>query len=744
MKTYLAILGVLLSSAPAFAQGIVIPDEPEVPPLAIERHAVRVEIDRQTAVTTIEQIFANNTDRRLEAKYIFPIPKGAALSRFTMLVNGKETAGEMVEKDKALQIYQAIVRRAQDPGLIEYLGSDVFRASIFPIEPRSKQTITLRFAQALPAEQGLVSYTYPVRAGTKRGPTVTGESSIEVTITESQPIVNVYSPSHSVNVERKSDREARVTWSQKNTTLHRDFQLYYGFGAKDVGMNLVTYRPDPTEPGYFMLLLSPRPTLQVDRIVERDIVFVVDTSGSMAGEKIEQARNALKHCVRNLNDGDRFNIVRFSSDVYPWKDELVPAKEMRDAAIAWIDKMQAAGGTDILGGIKEGLKYPKDPARPYVVVFMTDGKPTLGETTQPREIIQRVAKLRGESVRIFTWGVGYDLDVQLIDGIAEVSRGVSEYVRPEEDIAVKVSTFWGKASKPVLADLEIQVDGEAVRLVDLQPSPLPDLYAGGQVVLFGRYTGEGHIAVRLSGKINGQAESFTYEGTFAKTELKSSYLEILWARRKIGYLLDAIRLHGESKELVDEVVALAKKYGIQTPYTSWLILEDGSTAPTSAREREDRKKMDDKLGRFGTGGGSADPGTRAEQKAQADEAESVTKGFKEKDGKNAVDAAKYVQGLKQSENAGKDVSGIRKAFGTRFILFRGMWVDERFESEMTLTVVKFGSAAYFKILEKHPKLVEAFKLGTEVLIVTAKGKALVIAAKGDEEIADEKLKALFD
>lgn len=743
MKTTLALLGVLLSSAPAFAQGIVIPDEPEVPPLAIERHAVRVEIDRQTAVTTVEQVFLNNTDRRLEAQYLFPIPKGAALTRFTMLINGKETSGELVEKDKALQVYQSIVRRAQDPGLLEYLGGEIFRANIFPIEPKSRQTITVKFAQALPAENGLVSFTYPVRAGSKRGPTVTGESSIEVTIAESQAIQNVYSPSHPVNVERKNDREARVTWSQKNTTLQRDFQLYYGFGAKDVGMNLVTYRPDPTEPGYFMLLMSPRVTLQADRIVERDIVFILDSSGSMAGEKIEQARNALKHCVRNLNDGDRFNIIRFSSDVYPWKDELVSAKEMREAAIVWIDKIQAAGGTDIMGGIREGLKYPKDPARPYVVVFMTDGKPTLGETTQPREIIQRVAKLRGESVRIFTWGVGYDLDTQLLDGIAEVSRGVSEYVRPEEDIAVKVSSFWGKASKPVLADLEIKVEGDAVRLLELQPSPLPDLYAGGQVVLFGRYTGDGHIAIRLTGKINGQAEAFTYEGTFAKTETKSGFLEPLWARRKIGYLLDAIRLHGESKELVDEVIALSKKYGIQTPYTSYLILEDGSVAPQSSRDREERKKMEDKLGRLaepGTGGGMKPE----ERQQHNDEAESVSKGFKEKDGKSAVDAAKFVRELKDSENAGKDTGAVRRAAGTRFVSFRGMWVDEKFEAEMSLTVVKFGSAAYFKILEKHPKLLEAFKLGTEVLLVTAKGKALVIAAKGDEEIADAALKALFE
>jgi hypothetical protein len=408
----------LAAAAPALAQGLVIPDEPDLPPLALVRHRVRVEIDRQASVTTIEQVFLNNTDRQLEAQYVFPIPRGATMSRFTMLVNGKEKAGEVVEKNQARQIYNSIVRRAEDPGLLEYLGGEIFRANIFPVAPRGSQTITLRFEQILNAQDSLVNYTYPVRASTRRGPTVQGEFSIEATIKSAAPILNVYSPSHAITVARPDDREARVTFFDRRTTLDKDFTVYYSVSDKEIGLNLVTYRPDAANPGYFMLLLAPKTTLQVDRIVERDVVFVVDTSGSMAGEKIKQARNALKYLVSKLNDGDRFNIVTFSSFAETWQRGLVGAKDKRDEGLKFSETLLAQGGTDIAGAFDAAAScLMTDPARPSYIVFMTDGKPTMGETTDPKKILAKVIAAKGgkggESLRLFTWGVGYDVDTHL-------------------------------------------------------------------------------------------------------------------------------------------------------------------------------------------------------------------------------------------------------------------------------------------------------------------------------------------
>jgi Ca-activated chloride channel family protein len=760
----------LAVAAPAFAQGIVIPDDPNLPPLSLINHRVKVDIDRQGATTTIEQVYLNNTDRQLEAQYVFPIPRGAAMSRFTMMMNGKEKAGEMVEKDKARQIYNSIVNRSRDPGLLEYLGGDLFRANIFPIAPRGSQTITLRFEQVLTLQDALVSYVYPVRAAQKHGPAVQGEFSFEATLKSAIPILNIYSPSHAINVMRASDREAKVTYSDRRATLEKDFQLYYGVSDKEIGLNLVTYRPNPAEPGYFMLLLAPQTTIKAERIVERDLVFVVDTSGSMAGDKIKQARNALKYLVGKLNDGDRFNIVSFASFAETWQKGLVSAKDRKEDGLRFADTLIAQGGTDIAGALDSAVGcLGTDPARPSYIVFMTDGKPTMGETTDARRLLAKVQAAKGrpngESIRLFTWGVGYDVDTHLLDDMANQGGGVSEYVRPEEDIAVKVAAFANKASLPVLTGLDFKLIGTKVQLSNMLPRALPDLYAGGQLVLIGRYTGDGDVAFELTGRVNGKVEKFTYENKFAATEAKGQFIELLWAQRRIGHLLDQIRLHGETKELVDDVIRLSKEYGIQTPYTSNLILEDGfhlGAAPSPDMPR--RKNV-------AVGGGKpksdteraldavvlktaappdpaplALPEKPAEAAARAEEKQSnenFAKRFADKDGRAGVDVSRRLRALKEAEQAGNAGQLFRKTAGTRFFSYDGVWVDERFDAAAAVTTVKFGSDAYFKLAEKAPALVQALKLGTSIVYVTAEGKALVVCDAGEEKLSEAQIDAMF-
>jgi Ca-activated chloride channel family protein len=776
---------VLAAAAPAMAQGLIIPDEPDLPPLALVRHRVTVEIDRQAATTSVEQVFLNNTDRQLEAQYVFPIPRGATMSRFTMLVNGKQKAGEVVEKNQARQIYNSIVHRSQDPGLLEYLGGDIFRANIFPIAARGSQTITLRFEQIVPSQDALVNYTYPVRATTKRGPTVQGEFSLEATIKSAAPILNVYSPSHPVGIARANDREARVSYSDRRTTLDKDFQLYYSVSDKEIGLNLVTYRPNPKDPGFFMLLLAPKSTLEVDRIIERDIVFVIDVSGSMAGEKILQARNALKYLVTKLNDGDRFNIVPFSSFADPWQKGLVSAKERRQDGLKFAETLIAQGGTDIAGALDAAVSVlMTDPNRPSYIIFMTDGKPTMGETTDPKKILAKVIAARsgkgGDTLRLFTWGVGYDVDTHLLDDMANQGGGVSEYVRPEEDIAAKVAAFANKASQPVLTGLDLRVVGEKVQLVNLHPRTLPDLYAGGQLVLLGRYTGDGDTALKLTGRVNGKTETFTVEGKFAAEESKSKFIELLWAQRRIGHLLDQIRLHGDTKELIDDVIRLSKEYGIQTPYTSQLILEDerllgqsrggvSGVPPADLPRRKDMatgggafagklpeaKKLDelakaepkpaepDKTAPAATAPAPKPEEARAAA-AEKESAENFARRFKEKDGKAGVDVALRLRRLKQAEQAGDPgLAEFRKAAGTRFFLYNDMWVDERFDATADITTLKFGSEAYFKLIDKAPHLVEALKLGTKIVILTAEGNVVAICGAGAEKLTDAQIDAVF-
>jgi Ca-activated chloride channel family protein len=553
---------------------------------------------------------------------------------------------------------------------------------------------------------------------------------------------------------------------------------------KEVGLSLLTHRPDPKDPGYFMLLLSPKVALPADKIIERDVVFVIDTSGSMAGVKFKQAMGALRYCVGRLNDRDRFNIVRFSSFAEAWKKDLVSAAEQRAAALTWIDTLMAEGGTDIYGALELAASFPRDPERPYFVIYMTDGKPTMGQTTDPAKILARAEQIRaaagGESVRLFTWGVGYDVDTVLLDGMASACGGVSEYVRPEEDIEAKVSAFYNKASRPVLTNLDLKIEGDKVQLVNMYPKTLPDLYAGSQVVLFGRYTGDGAVALKLSGRVNRETQNFTFETSFVPGEKKHAFIEPLWAKRRIGHLLDLIRMHGQKQELVDDVVRLSVEYGIQTPYTSYLVQPSGGQLGFGERERQnallatgvapgkdvaaggapkaaappspEAKKAEealDKLARRSEPAAAPRPHddreSHDEQRKELEKAKSLAEGFRQKDGKAAVDAAGYLRQLKEADSVGEknSLGSFKKAGGTRFFEYRGMWVDERFQADAAMTMVKFGSAAYFRLIELHPELVEVFKIGDSIVYVTAAGKAIAVAATGEETLTDAQIAELF-
>lgn len=759
MKRLALALAMLPAAASiAFAQGIVIPNEPELPPLALKRHHVRVEIDSQAATTSVEQTFVNHTQRRLEAQYLFPIPRGAAMSRFAMLVDGREIKADVVDKSKARALYQSMIDRTRDPALLEYLGSDVFRANL-TLEPGESRTLTLRYEELLAAQNSLAGYVYRVRQGTRRGPTVHGELSIQVSIRSAAPLGAVYSPSHPVLVERPSDREAKASFSDKAARMDRDFQLYFGVTDQGVGAHVVTHRPDPSQPGTFMLLLSQRSELQAKQIVERDVVFVIDTSGSMAGEKMAQARQAIQYCLQNLNPGDRFDLIRFSTEAQRWKPGLVPAAEMREAGIAWVEGLQARGGTAIDEALEMALATPRDPARPLFVVFMTDGQPTIGEA-DPNKILRRVAGLP-PSTRIFTWGVGYDVDTRLLDELAAAGRGVSEYVHPEEDIAVKVAAFYGKTRHPVLTDLELAAVGEGVQLQNLHPRTPGDLYAGGQIAIFGRYTGSGELTLRLTGRVNGAVERFEHKVSFAAQETRHSFVETLWARREIGHLLAAIRAHGETKELVEEVIRLAVEHGIQTPYTSYLVLDDGTRAAVGMRDgrawsggakgedralqaRLDALAMPAAAFPQGASGGLKEK-QQQQQQQQNEDAKNLEEGFRKKDGKASVESAAYLRRLREAERTAErgQVAACRRAGGVRFFEYRGMWVDERFEERHEVTMVRFGSAAYFRILERRPELIEKLKIAQAMVVVTSRDRALVVGESGAEELSEAAIDRLF-
>jgi Ca-activated chloride channel family protein len=799
MHRFLPILAVLLvGTGSASAHGLLIPVERSIPPLAMLNHQVQIAIDDQVVTTRVEQTFRNHTDRPLEAIYMFPVPKGASVRKFTLWVNDKETPGELVEADKARQIYTDIVRRTQDPGLLEYVGNNLFRVRVFPVPAHGDQKLTLSFTSVAARDAALVEYVYPLKTDGKATRTLE-KFSIQATIKGQHPILNVYSPTHAISLTRTNDREVNVRFERDQAPLDKDFQLFYALGDQDVGLTLLTQRPIASEKGYFLMLLSPRLEFSKGQVIPRDMVLVLDTSGSMRGPKMEQAKKALKYCLANLNRYDRFALINFATTVNKYRDGLVEAHpDQLEQGRKWVDELEAVGGTNIDDALRAGLELrSSDPGRTFTVVFFTDGCPTIGET-DPEKILRNVASKNTANTRIFTFGVGDDVNATMLDRLAEQTRAVSTYVRPAEDIEVKVSSLYGKISHPVLADLKLAVTND-VRLVDVYPPQLPDLFQGGQVVVLGRYSGKGPAAVKLTGNIGMQSKEFVYEITFPeKTTGDKGFVEHLWGRRKVGYLLDQIRGNGEKKELVDEVVLLAKKYGIATPYTSYLVVPD-MAMPVAGRNAA-LSRLDDHMlgagGGFGGGGaGGGAPGAAPQpvaafarglqQKpgdlgairgAHADEAlakapASGANGGKDgkaldklKEEKTALDQARRLfesrdrEGV-QTGKLGVDLSvqsntlrsqerlsqtAVRKVAGRSCLEIAGVWIDEGFDAKMPTVVVKAMSDAYFRILERHPEVKEVFQLGNRLLWVAPNGTALVIDTReGKEQLADAEIDKLF-
>jgi Ca-activated chloride channel family protein len=401
------------------------------------------------------------------------------------------------------------------------------------------------------------------------------EVSFRVHLTSQHPLQTIYSPTHSITVRHRGDREADIEFDQRQSFQVKDFQLFYATSNKEIGLTPLLYRPISMDDGYFLLTLSPQIEAAKAVRIPRDLVLVLDTSGSMSETKMDQAKKALRFCLNNLDDADRFGIVSFSTTAQTFRDELAPAKgEFLERARKWIDDLRAGGGTAIQPALDQALGFRgKDSSRSFTVVFFTDGIPTVDETN-PDKIVNHVMAKNTANTRIFTFGVGDDVNAAMLDRLAEATRAVSTYVRPAEDIEVKVSGLHAKISYPVMTNVKLTAN--QVTLKEIYPPQLPDLFRGQQMIVMGRYSGNGPSAIRLTGMVGGVEKEIVYELTFPnRTDDGKKFVEDLWARRKVGYLLDQIRVNGESGELVQEIVRLAKRYGIATPYTSYLVVPDG-------------------------------------------------------------------------------------------------------------------------------------------------------------------------
>jgi|GEM_PF-70742 len=536
---------------------------------------IHAEIVEAGATVQVTERFHNNSKSVLEGTYIFPLPRLAAATGLALFINGKEIQGEVLEAGRARKTYTDIVRRARDPALLEYIDHGLLRASIYPINPGSDVTVELSYLAAVERSGGLYNFGFPLKTSAAGDPRTT----ITVHISSKLPVRNIYSPTHEIDVIRGSDYAARVGYEGRGATSS-NFSLYYTLSENEFGFSLLTHR-DQTGENYFMLMISPKLEVEAGKIVARDVVFVIDKSGSMKGEKWQQAKDALKYCIRSLNRDDRFGVLAFSTETQSFATELAPAQDgIKQKACGFLDSLSAAGGTNIHGALLAALSLLAESDRLCTVAFLTDGLPTVG-VTDPEQIIREFRSANEQNLRIFNFGVGFDVNTYLLDNLAQSARGATDYIEPGENIEVKVSSYYSKISEPVLSDVTLAFHG--VNAYDLYPMRISELFAGSALTVTGKLEKAGRGTVVLNGTAWGRELCFEFSGEFAPDlENRHDFLPRYWAMRKIGYLLNQIRLHGVNDELRDEVIALGRRYGLVTPYTSALVVEEGERLAQAA------------------------------------------------------------------------------------------------------------------------------------------------------------------
>ncbi len=543
----------------------------------IERLTVNANIVDQVAKVQVTQSFVNTGSRQLQVAFVFPLPYDGAVDRMTFMVDGKEYPAKLLSAEEARRIYEGYVRRNRDPALLEWIGTGMFKTSVFPVPPGAKRTVTMSYSQVCRKNGGLTEWLFPLSTAKYTSKPV-DKIELNLTLRSQVSIKNVYSPTHGIKIKRPSDTTAKISWTAEHEVPMGDFRLLYDVGKQKVGASLLSYRPNGEGEGFFLLLVSPDIQRAKKKAMRKTVLFVVDRSGSMSGKKIEQAKAALKFVMNNLNEGDLFNIIAYDSTVESFKPELQRYNDKnRGKALGFVEGLYAGGSTNISGAMKTALAQLQDEQSPAYIVFLTDGLPTAGEQNEAK-IAVGVRKQNKVRARIFPFGVGYDVNSRLLDKLARVGFGQSEYVRPNEDIETQVAKLYQRISAPVLVDMKIKFavkgstseKGKPVSRV--YPKDVRDLFAGNQLVLVGRYRQPGKAKVTISGQVDGQPQSFAFSGKLTKRSEDDSnaFIEKLWAVRRVGEIIDEIDLHGKNQELIDELVALATRHGILTPYTSFL------------------------------------------------------------------------------------------------------------------------------------------------------------------------------
>ena len=689
------------------------PIRPGLPPSVVRvSSTVRTRIDGRVARVEVEEQFRNTGGGLAEGTYLYPMPGEAVFTDFSLWMGETQVRGEVMSADQARGVYEDIVRRLRDPALLTLEGHGLIRARIFPIQPGETRKVVLRYTQVLERAGDALRLRYsigdrPVSAGRgyldQPAPEPVDAFRYTVTVPGAAAYGTPYSPTHHVTTRRDGDR-MEITL---DPDASGDVEIFIPLLRGLVGTSVVTNAPGG-EDGYFMLLVAPPADVEGPS-VPRDLTLVLDVSGSMSGDKIAQAKAALRQALGTLRPADRFRLVAFSTRVLNFRDGFAPATAASlDAARAWLDGLVADGGTNIAGALDAVLGDAGAEGRLPIIVFVTDGLPTVGEQSP-----ERIAALAGSRIgqaRMFTVGVGFDVNTYLLDRLALEGRGSAEYVAPNADVETAMSAVLGKIQHPALVNLRIA--GAPIALHATYPAHLPDLFYGEELVVFGRYRGTGAGPVVVTGERNGRTERFTADATFPAAAAENDFVPKLWASRRIGDLTRQIRLEGATPSLVEEVRSLGLRYGILTEYTSYLVQE-----PRAAWNQPVAMPASAAL-RGGAGAAAMQTGRDAFANATA----SAVLG-----GVTPLAAADHVASARASELAasGAGAAPVRRIGGRLFVLADSVWTDASQRDSLKVVDVAPYSDAYFALVRALPEIAPYLAAGDRVVIAGRRGSVKI-------------------
>lgn len=587
----------------AKAAGLLIADGGFGGVLEIEEHDVRVVVNNGVAVTHVTQVFRNTEKRQVEALYTFPVPKGASVANFSMWINGKEMVGEVLEKERAREIYNSYKQRRRDPGLLEQKDYKTFEMRIFPIAAEAKQKVCVTYYQELEVDNDWLTYVYPLATTTRKDidNRTAGRFAINLELRSAVPIAEMKSPSHSGEfvVARHADTYGQASLESKGGSLARDVVLACRLSRPRTGIDVVTSR-EPGEDGYFLMTVTAGEDLgKLD--TPMDYVFVMDISGSMGhDEKLATSKKSVEAFIEALDDGDRFEVMTFNVKPTALFSSLTPATvDNVGRAVDFLSGQAARGGTILRPAMSAAYRY-SDPDRSLNVVILSDG---MTEQKERQQLLQLISS-RPRNCRVFCIGVGNEVNRPLLQQIARDSGGLAAFVSRGDDFNRQARAFRRKLTKPVATDLKIDFGGLQVH--DVEPSLLPNLYHGSPIRVYGRYRGEGEPKVTLTGDIRGVEFRSGASLRFRSRDADNPEIERMWASHRIDNLLKRADRSGSRSQVLDEVVGLGESFSIVTEYTSFLVLEndgeykrwkiDRRNASRIARDRRAQAARDKLLG----------------------------------------------------------------------------------------------------------------------------------------------------